>query len=203
LPVLALVLLKVDGSQDQLQFYLDFVLGLSAKKIGLVMMAVPISVFFVSPLSGFYYNRIGARFLTTGGLSIAACGLLFLCFLSADSSPFDVAWRLAVLGCGQALFLSPNSATVLENVRPDLAGISSGMLATARNLGMLLGVSLAGLAFGMIFSKLSGGLHLNQYTPDNVSNFMYALRITFTVTAVFSVIGAVLSSLRGNEQTAS
>ena len=184
-------------------FYLDFVLGLSAKKIGLVMMAVPISVFFVSPLSGFYYNRIGARFLTTGGLSIAACGLLFLCFLSADSSPFDVAWRLAVLGCGQALFLSPNSATVLENVRPDQAGISSGMLATARNLGMLLGVSLAGLVFGMIFSKLSGGLDLNQYTPDNVSYFMHALKITFTVTAVFSVIGAVLSSLRGNEQTAS
>jgi len=33
-------------------FYLDYVLGLSPKDIGLVMMAVPISVFFVSPMSG-------------------------------------------------------------------------------------------------------------------------------------------------------
>ena len=180
-------------------FYLDYILGLSAKNIGLVMMAVPISVFFVSPLSGFYYNRIGARFLTTSGLSIAALGLLSLCFLSVDSSPFDVAWRLAVLGCGQALFLSPNSATVLENVRPDQTGVSSGMLATARNLGMLMGVSLAGLVFGLLFSKLSGGLDLKQYGPEQVQNFIYALKITFTITAVFSIVGAVLSSLRGKE----
>lgn len=181
-------------------FYLDYILGLSAKDIGLVMMAVPISVFFVSPLSGFYYNKIGARFLTTSGLSIAALGLLLLCFLSADNSPFDVAWRLAVLGCGQALFLSPNSATVLENVRSDQTGVSSGMLATARNLGMLTGVSLAGLVFGLLFSSLSGGLDLQQFSSDQVQNFIYALKITFTITAVFSGVGAVLSSLRGKEQ---
>lgn len=180
-------------------FYLDYVLGLSSKKIGLVMMAVPISVFFVAPISGYFYDRIGARFLTTSGLIIAACGLLLLCFLSAESTAFDVAWRLAVLGCGQALFLAPNSATVLENVRPDQTGVSSGMLATARNLGMLSGVSLAGLLFGMIFSKLTGGLDLRQYSPDQVQNFIYALKLTFSVTAAFSIFGAVLSSLRGKQ----
>ena len=178
-------------------FYLDYVLGLSAENIGLVMMAVPVSVFFVSPLSGVYYNKIGARFLTTSGLAIAASGLLSLCFLSAESSPYEVAWRLAVLGCGQALFLSPNSATVLENVSSEQTGVSSGMLATARNLGMLIGVSLAGLVFGLLFSSLSGGLDLQQYSPDQAQNFIHALKITFIGTAVFSGIGAFLSSLRG------
>ncbi len=182
-------------------FYLDYVLGFAAKQIGFVMMAVPISVFFVSPLSGFLYDRIGARFLTTAGLATAACGLLLLCFLSAESSAFSVAWRLAVLGCGQALFLSPNSATVLESVDPGQTGVSSGMLATARNLGMLLGVSVAGLLFGMIYSKLSGGLDLRQYSPDQVQNFMFALKVTFTVTALFSVLGAGLSFLRGKKHS--
>ncbi len=110
----------------------------------------------------------------------------------------DVAWRLAVLGCGQALFLSPNSATVLESVGPGQTGVSSGMLATARNLGMLMGVSLAGLLFGVIFSWLSDGLDLKQFSPDQTRNFMYALKATFTVTALFAVLGAVLSSLRRN-----
>lgn len=183
-------------------FYLDYVLGFSTKRIGMVMMAVPISVFFVSPLSGFFYDRIGARFLTTTGLTIAACGLLLLCFLSADSSAFNVAWRLAVLGCGQALFLSPNSATVLESVAGGQAGVSSGMLATARNLGMLLGVSLAGLIFGIVYSHLSGGLDLRQYTTAQIHNFMYALKATFTIAACFSVLGAVLSSLRGGKALA-
>jgi len=182
-------------------FYLDFILGLTARKIGLVMMAVPISVFFVSPLSGFLYDHIGARLLTTSGLSIAALGLLLLCFLSADSSVFSVAWRLAILGCGQALFLSPNSATVLESVDPDQIAVSSGMLATARNLGMLAGVSLAGLLFGILFRELSGGLDFNQYDQGQVQNFIYALRITFSVTAVFSIFGAVLSSFRGKERS--
>ena len=180
-------------------FYLDYVLGLSAKEIGFVMMAVPFAVFIVSPLSGYCYDHIGARFLTTAGLTIAALGLLFLCFLNTDSSPFGVAWRLVVLGCGQALFLSPNSATVLDNVGHDQAGVSSGMLATARNLGMLLGVSLAGLLFGLIFSQLSGGLDLKEYDPDQVQNFISAMQRTFIITAVLSVSGAVLSSLRREE----
>ena len=181
-------------------FYLDFVLGLPPKKIGLVMMAVPISVFFVSPLSGYFYDRIGARLLTTSGLSIAALGLLLLCCLSAESSAFAVAWRLAVLGCGQALFLSPNSATVLKSVDPGKLALSSGMLATARNLGMLAGAALAGLVFGIVFRQYSGGLDLNQYTPDQAQSFIYALRMTFLFTAVFSVLGAVLSSFRGKER---
>lgn len=179
-------------------FYLDYILLFSAKSIGFVMMALPFSVFFVSPLSGFLYNRIGARFLTTSGLTIAASGLMFLCFLTTESSAFDVSWRLALLGCGQALFLTPNSATVLENVGSGQTGVSSGMLATARNLGMLVGVSWAGLLFGIIFSKVSGGLDLRQYGPGQTENFMYALKMTFAITAGFSVLGAVLSSLRRN-----
>ncbi len=181
-------------------FYLDFVLGLSPRTIGLVMMAVPISIFFVSPLSGYFYDRIGARLLTTSGLSIVAFGLLLLCFLSADSSAFAVAWRLAILGCGQALFLSPNSATVLKGVDPGKIAVSAGMLATARNLGMLAGVAFAGLVFGIVFREFSGGLDLNQYDSAQAQNFIDALRLTFLFTAVFSVLGAVLSSFRGKER---
>ncbi len=180
-------------------FYLDYVLGLTSRRIGMVMMAVPISVFFVSPLSGRLYDRIGARFLTTCGLIIAAGGLFSLCFLGLTNSSLDVAWRLAILGCGQALFLSPNSATVLANVSQEDTGVSSGLLATARNLGMLVGVSVAGLLFGMLFTSLSGGLDLSQYSPDQAEHFVSALRITFGVAAVFSVAGAWLSSLRGAE----
>ncbi len=180
-------------------FYLDYVLGLSVKRIGFVMMAVPVAVFIVSPLSGFLYDRIGARFLTTAGLGLSVCGLLSLCFLSVDTTAMSVAWRLTLLGAGQALFLSPNSASVLEKIRPDQAGVSSGMLATARNFGMLAGVSLAGLVFGLIFSGISGGLDLKHFQPDQVQNFMYALKATLSMTAGLALCGAIVSGLRGEE----
>ncbi|MBU1140212.1 MAG: MFS transporter, partial [Proteobacteria bacterium] len=106
-------------------------------------------------------------------------------------------WRLMLLGAGQALFLSPNSASVLEKIRHDQTGVSSGMLATARNFGMLAGVSLAGLVFGLIFSHISGGLDLKNFQQDQVPNFMYALQVTLSLTAGLSIFGAFLSGLRG------
>ncbi len=178
-------------------FYLDYILHLTVRDIGFVMLAVPASVFLVSPISGVLFDRIGARFLTTAGLGLCACALLLLCFLSGKSSIWEIVLYLALLGAGQALFLSPNSASVLEQISPQETGVSSGMLATARNLGMLAGVSLGGLIFAMIFSKVSGGSDLKHFQPDQAQYFLYALRVTFTVTAVGSVFGAVLSGMRG------
>lgn len=177
-------------------FYLDYILGLSPQKIGFVMMAVPLAVFIVAPLSGILYDRIGARVLTTGGLALAALSLLLICFLTKDSSPMDVALRLMLLGCGQALFLSPNSADVLNTISSKQAGIASGMLATARNLGMLLGVTMAGLLFGLLFTHLSGNSDLRAFHPGQAGFFMQALKITFALTAGLSLCGAVLSGLR-------
>ncbi len=177
-------------------FYMDYVLDLSAQKIGIVMMSIPLTIFLVSPVSGILFDRIGARFLTTCGLVIVAFSLLCVCFLTDSSNAVDIAWRLALLGCGQALFLSPNSAEVLASVDSEHVGISSGLLATARNLGMLAGVTVAGLLFGVLFSKLTGGYDLQQFKPEQAGSFMTALTVTFAITAVLSLLGAILSGLR-------
>jgi len=179
-----------------LPFYLDFILGLSAQKTGFVMMAVPLAVFVVSPISGLLYDRIGARVLTTSGLFLASISLFLFCQLTYNSTPFDVAWRLVLLGFGQALFLSPNSAVLLATVKTSQAGITSGMLATSRNLGMLLGVTFAGALFGTLFSSLSGGYDLKYFEAGQVLYFMEALQITFIVTAILSMLGAFLSGMR-------
>jgi len=177
-------------------FYMDYILGFSAQQIGFVMMSVPVSVFIVSPVSGILFDRIGSRLLTTSGLAISAFSLLCVCLLTEDSTSVDIAWRLALLGCGQALFLSPNSAEVLGSVSHDHVGISSGLLATARNLGMLFGVTLAGLIFGLLFSHLTGGYDLKHFQPEQADSFMVALTVTFSITALLSLGGAVLSGLR-------
>lgn len=177
-------------------FYMDYILHMTTKEIGTIMISIPIAVFVVSPFSGMLFDRIGAKALTTSGLTIAACGLISICFLNGHSRPMDIAWRLALLGCGQALFLSPNSADVLSSVKHEFVGISAGLLATARNFGMLLGVSLAGLLFGLFFNIFSGGYDLQEYTPSHAQSFMKALIITFAVTAVLSLGGALLSGLR-------
>ena len=108
----------------------------------------------------------------------------------------DVAWRLTLLGAGQALFLSPNSASVLATVDSRHIGITSGMLATARNLGMLVGVTLAGLIFREVFSFLSGGLDVKDFSSVHTTAFIRSLQISFGLTAAVAMIGALLSGKR-------
>lgn len=177
-------------------FYLDYVLRYPVDRIGLVMTAVPLAVFVVSPLSGWLYDRIGARFLTTFGLALCCLALLLLCLLDQHVRALDVAWRLTLLGIGQALFLSPNSASVLASVEAHRLATASAILATARNLGMLAGVTLAGLVFSKVFFWLTGGLDLKEFSPEQTAAFIRSLRVTFGLTAVLAMIGALLSSRR-------
>lgn len=181
-------------------FYLARVLGLSGSRLGLVMMAVPSTVMVVAPAAGWLADRIGARLPTTAGLLLSTGGLLLLAGLTPDQRPWEVAWRLALLGSGQAMFLSPNSASVLGNMTKQYVGTAAALLATARNLGMLLGIAQAGLLFSLFFAAYSGGLDLRHFSPAHTGAFMLALSHSLLFTAGIGLAGAVLSWRRGQPE---
>jgi len=178
-------------------FFLDRVLGLKADMIGYVMMSVPLGVFIVSPLAGRIHDRMGAKIVATTGLACCLISLLFLTTLTPQASPITVAARLFFLGIGQAMFLSPNSAAVLSGVSHKHAGITASILATARNMGMLLGTAFTGLVFTLFFSGLTGGLDLRDFSPDQTGAFMLAMKRTFQYWALFGFSGVLASWLRG------
>lgn len=177
-------------------FFLDHILKLPPLRIGMVMMAIPLAVLFLAPLAGWLYDFIGARYLSTAGLLVTTASLVMLGRLTTDMTPLAVAGRLALLGCGQAMFLAPNSASVLGRVRNEHAGISAGLLATARNLGMLLGVALTGLIFTHHFGRHTNGLDLKDFTDVHRQSFMTALRATYHVAAAVGLAGVIVSWLR-------
>jgi predicted MFS family arabinose efflux permease len=181
-------------------FYLDRILQLPPDRIGLVMMSVPLSVFIVSPLAGRIYDRIGARIVATVGLFCCLISLAMLTRLTAQTPPVSIAAKLALLGFGQAMFLSPNSASALGGVSDDLAGVTASMLATARNFGMLVGTALAGLSFSLQFSRATGGLDMQEFVPAYSSEFMASLSGSFQVAAVIALIAIGASWMRGEKK---
>jgi len=78
-------------------------------------------------------------------------------------------------------------------------GIASGSVASARNLGMVIGVATAGLLFNRTFRHLNGGRDLQVYTATLESAFMGAFQRAMLTGAAIAGIGIVVAYLRGQE----
>ncbi len=180
-------------------FFLRSVQQMSPDQTGYVMMALPLCVFFVSPLAGKLHDRIGAKIVATAGLGICLAALLLLTTIQPRTSPWLIALLLAVLGFGQAMFLSPNSAAALSGVSHEQAGVTSSLLATARNMGMLAGTALAGLVFSLYFSRLTGGMDMKDFKPLYTPQFMVAMRRAFQAAAILAAVAMAASWWRGKE----
>ncbi|MBU0479609.1 MAG: MFS transporter [Proteobacteria bacterium] len=180
-------------------FYLDRLLELPPVKIGLVMMIIPASIMIVAPFSGWLSDKVERRFVASAGLLIGSCAMASLTGITAESGWLDISWKLALLGGGQAMFLSPNSAAVLSGTNGRFTGTAAALLATSRNLGMLLGVALATLVFTVVFGKLTGGLDMKDSSALHRAEFITAIRSAFVMAATIGTAGMIFSFCRGRK----
>ncbi len=130
-----------------LPFYLEQGRGLSPLEAGLILTAQPIVMAISAPLSGSLSDRIGARWLGVFGMAVLAIGLAAMSRLTLHSPTSDVALTLAIVGLGTGVFISPNSSALMGSAPHHRQGIAAGVLATARSVGMVLGVGVAGAVF--------------------------------------------------------
>lgn len=126
--------------------------GLGPAQAGLVLTVQPIVMALVAPLSGTLSDRIGTRLPTTLGMALLAAGLWLLSRLQPGSTLVSITQVLAVTGLGIGIFISPNSSALLGSAPRQRQGIASAVMATARNVGMVLGVGFS----GAIFTSLLG-----------------------------------------------
>jgi EmrB/QacA subfamily drug resistance transporter len=180
-------------------FYMVHPLAFSMNRVGTTMMIPFVFLFFCAPLAGMLSDRMGSQLLCTVGMALMAVALFLLSRLSAAASTMDMAWRLALAGIGIAVFISPNSAAAMSAVPARHRGIASGSVATARNLGMVIGVAAAGLIFNSTFRQLNGGRDLKTYTPALESAFMTAFQHAMLAGAVVAGLGVVVAYLRGRD----
>jgi len=170
-------------------FYLLQGRGITPAHAGLLLTAQPLIMAVAAPISGALSDRIGSRLLSTSGMAILALGLFLLSKLGPDSSTNQILLSLAVAGLGTGIFISPNTSALLGSAPRQRQGIASGILATARNVGMVLGVGLAGAI-------------LTSITAHNGNASLFdAIRTGMLVATIVAGIGVLVSSLRGNGQT--
>jgi EmrB/QacA subfamily drug resistance transporter len=189
-----------------LPFYLEELRGYSTLQAGLLLTPLPLTIAVIAPFSGALADRIGTRWLASIGLGIACVGLVFISQLNAQSSTFDIIWRLVFTGAGQALFQSPNNSALMGAAPREHLGSASGYLATGRVVGQSVSVALAGAIFASLGGATAGALLVaNQFHPTLSAarigqlqqTFASGFHVAFIVCACIAAIGVFTSLVRG------
>jgi len=189
------------GTIFLMPFFLISVQGFDPTQAGALMTVSPLTIAVVGPVSGWLSDRVGSRGLSSLGIAVSCLGLVLLSDLRPGAAPFDVAWRLAMTGLGQGLFQPPNNSCIMSSVPRDRLGIAGGMLATMRNLGMSLGVAIAGAVYSTRYSHALAGNAtpgLNQESILTAS--MVGFHDAYLVAAAFAAIGIFASLVRGQDR---
>ncbi|RLB86718.1 MAG: MFS transporter [Deltaproteobacteria bacterium] len=181
-------------------FYLTYPCNFSAGKTGGIMIVPFLFLLFISPVAGGLSDRLGSRCLCFSGMVLLGLSLLSLIFLSPEMETLAILWRMALAGVGTALFVSPNNTAIMGAVPMARRGIASGATATARNLGMVMGVALATTIFTRSFTHLTQGAGLDNYTPALVPYFMVSFQKVMGFGAMIAFIGAAIAYARGKER---
>jgi len=171
-------------------FYLIHARGLSASQAGLILTAQPVIMMLTAPFSGSLSDKIGSRMPTTLGLFIFGSGLFMLSRLTLTSDFAFVVISLAICGLGTGMFVPPNNSALMGAAPRNRQGIASGILALARNVGMVLGIGLTGAIFTTILANQ------NQGDPFIL---VHAFDTSIIFTAETAWLGAIITFLRGND----
>jgi MFS family permease len=105
--------------------------------------------------------------------------------LNGETSLTYIAICLAVCGLGTGIFVTPNNSALMGSAPRTRQGIASGILATARNVGMVLGIGLSG---AILTSFLAGGA---------ANGLFQAVQVGFVVSAGVAIAAAAASAARG------
>ncbi|MEU2114687.1 MFS transporter [Streptomyces sp. NPDC016459] len=158
-------------------------LGLSAVVSGLALAPMAVAFFGASLAGPRLVRRWGTRVVAAGGL-VQALGIGLLAVTVRRAWPDLSVWLLlpgmAIAGLGQGLQLPVLFRVVLSEVPPERAGVGSGVMVTAQQSALALGVATLGSLF----------LSLTASAPTTSGT---ALTVTLLVQLALILLTAALS----------
>jgi MFS family permease len=183
-------------------YYVQTGLGIAPATAGL--MFVPLG--FTFALGSAVCRRLGHRVrvsLPVAGTALVAavlCGGALIARLPADTQPPLLVAMIALAGFGQGLVVAPLVAGILSRVRPTEAGAASGMATTVTQVGLALGVALAGVCYRSVLGAMPGDPDV-PFT-DHALAFTFAALLLAGFATTTSLLSARLHRLPPHEPTA-
>jgi DHA2 family multidrug resistance protein len=129
------------GSVYLTPLFLGSVRGYNSLQIGYIMSVGGIAMFIGGPIAGALIRRIDSRIVLAIGLTLAAVGLYWNQFLTAESSFEELFWPQALRGAGLIMAMVPSNFIALGTVPPTKLPNAAGLVTVCRNLGGAVGLA--------------------------------------------------------------
>jgi MFS family permease len=176
-------------------FYLLAYRHFPADRAGIILTAMSVVMALVTPVAGGLSDRIGSRFLASGGMAVLGLAAGLFAGLGPGSPLLRILLPLGLAGLGLGMFVSPNNSAIMGASPAPRRGIAAGVMALSRNTGMLLGVASG----GYFLTALGGSAGKGAISPRG---FPVAFHWAMLAAAVLALTGAVLSFGRGRPEPA-
>lgn len=182
-------------------FYLEQIRMLSTATTGLLYISMPISMIVASPISGIFSDKHDSRIFSSMGMGIMAIGMTMISFASINTPYWYIVASMLLVGSGSGMFQTPNNNTIMSSAPKNHRGTVSAVLATFRNIGMVMGVAVSGAIFNFSSGKAQAffaskgmtGLALKQ------SAFIKGMQFTILAAVITALLSMLFSLLQGEK----
>lgn len=102
---------------------------------------------------------------------------------------------IGLVGFGNGVFMAPNNTIVMSSVPMKDLGVAGGVNALAREMGMVVGISIATT---VLFSAMGhyAGHKVTAYLPAHPEIFISGMHVAFMVSLAICLVASVITGWR-------
>jgi EmrB/QacA subfamily drug resistance transporter len=175
-----------------ISLYMQQVLGYDALKAGVAYLPLALMIIVSAGVASVLVTRIGFKIPLVAGMLLISGGLVWFAQVDAHGGTYlgDILGPSLVAAVGLGFAFVPVTIAAVMGIRPDQAGLASGLVNTSQQVGGALGLAiLVAVANSTTSSQFSSGVH------DRLAALTKGFQDAFLVGAAFAFVGAILAML--------
>jgi predicted MFS family arabinose efflux permease len=172
-----------------ISLYMQQVLGYDALKAGISYLPLALTIIVSAGVASALVTRIGFKITLVVGMLFVTAGLLWFAQVSPGGSYVgDILFPSLLAAIGLGLAFVPVTIAAVTGIRPDQAGLASGLVNTSQQVGGALGLAiLVAVANSTTSNAISSGHSRTVALTDGFQD-------AFLVGAGFAFTGAILAA---------
>ena len=191
----------MSSSRFMMPFYLQRVLEIGPRDVGLLLIPPALCMVLLGPVSGRLSDRFGWRILTVLGLAFSFAASLSIALVLTESTPVVfIVLMLMLQSSGMALFNSPNNSSLLSAVERSQYGVVSALTQLIRNSANVTSIAVATTVVVVTMGTYGVEPSLDAVSPSVADAFVAGLKWAFLLMAGMLLTGVALAVIRGERE---